>query len=158
MELYDCGGKITEKVIQNFEEKLGFKLPSDYKEFILINNGGTPTDDLVYDFIDSVTESNNSSDIREFFVFYNGETDNYDDAMGIYSSMIDEGVIDKTFFPIGDDSGGNTLCICVSENDYGSIFFCDHELENKDTGYLVSSKIASSFTEFINMLYIFEED
>lgn len=41
---------------------------------------------------------------------------------------------------------------------YGSILFCDHEIENKDTGFLATSKIANNFTEFLEGLYTLEFD
>ena len=44
----------------------------------------------------------------------------------------------------------------LNKEDYGTIYFTDHELEEKETGYLVMSKIASSFTDFLNCMYLYE--
>ncbi len=37
----DGFGKTTKKEIFKFEEEIGFKLPNDYKEFLINFNGGT---------------------------------------------------------------------------------------------------------------------
>ncbi len=159
MELYDFGKKLTKDSLEHFEKKLGFSLPSDYKDFMLEDNGGTPEEDLAFSFIDVTTNSTNNSDLREFFVLYEDEdNDNFDDILRIYNSMVSEKLIPPFFLPIGDDSGGNPICMNLSEDEYGSILFCDHELENKDTGFLASSKIANSFTEFLRGLYILSID
>lgn len=154
MKFYDSGKRLTKDSLKRFEKMLGKSLPSDYKNFMMKNNGGTPEEDLSFSFIDVATNSTNNSDIRELFVFYDDEhNDNFDDIVRIYNSMVNENLIPSFFLPIGDDSGGNPICMNLSENEYGSIWFCDHELENKDTGFLVFSKIADSFTEFLSALY-----
>ena len=144
MKLYDSGKKLTKDSLERFEKMLGKFLPSDYKDFMMKDNGGTPEEDLAFSFIDVTTNSTNNSDIRELFVFYEDEdNDNFDDIVRIYNSMVNENLIPPFFLPIGDDSGGNPICMN----------FCDHELENKDTGFLASSKIADSFTGFLSALY-----
>lgn len=160
MKLYDSGKKLTKGSLERFEKMLGFSFPSDYKYFMIENNGGTPEEDLAFSFIDVTTNNANNSDLRELFVLYEDENnDNFDDILHIYNSMVSEKLIPPFFLPIGADSGGNPICMNLSEDEYGSILFCDHELENKDTGFLASSKIANSFTEFLRGLYIlsFEE-
>ena len=154
MKLYDSGEKLTKGSLERFEKILGKSLPSDYRDFMMKDNGGTPEEDLAFSFIDVTTNSTNNSDIRELFVFYEDEdNDNFDDIGRIYNSMVNENLIPPYFLPIGDDSGGNPICMNLSENEYGSVWFCDHELENKDTGFLASSKIADSFTGFLSALY-----
>ena len=148
-------GKNLQKVVWSVLKKCWENpLPSDYKDFMMKDNGGTPEEDLAFSFIDVTTNSTNNSDIRELFVFYEDEdNDNFDDIVRIYNSMVNENLIPPFFLPIGDDSGGNPICMNLSENEYGSVWFCDHELENKDTGFLASSKIADSFTGFLSALY-----
>ena len=41
-------------------------------------------------------------------------------------------------------------------DDYGNIYFCDHELEDADNGYLLMSHVADSFSEWISKLRIME--
>lgn len=99
----------------------------------------------------------NSSDLRELFVFYKGNNTNSDDIIRIYKSMVGEQCIPAFFLPIGDDSGGNPICMSLLGDEYGAVFFCDHELENKETGFLATSKIADSFTDFINELFVISQ-
>lgn len=70
--------------------------------------------------------------------------------------MWEEEEISKTTFPFADDAGGNIICMSLNKEDYGTIYFADHELEEKETGYLVMSKIALSFTDFLNCMYLYE--
>lgn len=158
MKLYNSGVEITEEDLLAVEENLRIKFPADYKAFIIKSNGGTPIDNLMFDFIDVVTNDENNSDIREFFIFYKEENQKYDNIMTIYHIMQNEEQIGRGYFPIADDSGGNTICICVSGEDYGKVYFCDHELEDAETGHLVMSKISNSFTEFVDNLYILTDD
>ncbi len=156
MRLYDSGSHLAKNDFKKIEKELDLSLPSDYKEFMLQVNGGTPEEDLIFRFTDVVTKKVNNSDLRELFVFYFDEEkneDSFDDILRIYNSMVAEQLIPPFFLPIGDDSGGNPICINLSNDDYGAILFCDHELENTDTGFLAASKIADDFTEFLKGLY-----
>lgn len=160
MKLYDSGKQLTNQDLCYLEEALGQTLPTDYKEFMLEANGGTPEEDLAFNYTDVTTNKSNDTDLRELFVLYEEEqNDAYDDILRIYNSMVAEKLIPPFFLPIGDDSGGNPICMNLSQEEYGSVWFCDHELENKDNGFLATSKIANSFTDFLNGLYqlVFEE-
>ena len=64
-----------------------------------------------------------------------------------------EEIISNKTLPIADDPWGNVICISLHEEDYGTVYFANHEFEDTETGYLFTSKISSSFTEFINQLY-----
>ena len=152
MNFYDSGDILTGDMIAQFENDLNLSLPSDYKSFMLKVNGGTPEDDWMFSFVDSANGELNNSDLRELFVFYNEVNDNYDDIIRIYKSMVSEKLISPLYFPIGDDSGGNPICINLSDDEYGAVFYCDHELENAETGFLLSSKIANSFEDFLELL------
>lgn len=152
MNFYDSGDILTGDMIAQFENDLNLSLPSDYKSFMLKVNGGTPEDDWMFSFVDVANGELNNSDLRELFVFYNEVNDNYDDIIRIYKSMVSEKLISHLYFPIGDDSGGNPICINLSDDEYGAVFYCDHELEDAETGFLLSSKIANSFADFLELL------
>lgn len=63
MKLYDSGEKLTKGSLERFEKMLGKSLPSDYKDFMMKDNGGTPEEDLAFSFIDVTTNSTNNSDV-----------------------------------------------------------------------------------------------
>lgn len=154
MKLYDSGQQLTQESLTRFEEALGQRLPSDYKDFMMEANGGTPEEDLVYSFVDVVTDRTNESDVRELLVIYDNQVDdNWDDILRIHTTMVEEGTIPPHFLPIATDSGGNLLCMSLRKDDYGSVWFCDHELEDRETGFLAASRIADSFSEFLRVLH-----
>ena len=130
MKLFDEGIKITKEDILEFEEKLNTKFPEAYVDFLLESNGGTPEEDLAFDFIDIASNKKNSTDIR--------------------------GLVPEECLVFADDSAGNPICMKTGGENQESIFFCDHELENTNDGYLLMSKVADSFDEFIEKLYIIE--
>ena len=153
------GYKINDTLIKSFEEKFDITLPKDYKSFMLENNGGESDKDWIFDFYDNVIQKNNSSVIRSFFRIYENKNEEivYDDLEKICKIMWNECTISPKTLPIADDPGGNVICISLNEEDYGTVYFANHEYEDSDTGYLFMSKIALSFTEFINKIYIDEE-
>ncbi|MBR2683602.1 MAG: SMI1/KNR4 family protein, partial [Atopobiaceae bacterium] len=137
MKLCDSGKQLTQESLTRLEEVLGLPLPSDYKGFMMEANGGTPEEDLVYRFVDVATGRTNESDVRELLVIYdNQEDDNWDDILRTHTTMVEEGTIPPHFLPVATDSGGNPLCMSLRKDDFGSIWFCDHELEDRETGFL----------------------
>lgn len=156
MVLYDEGAKLSKEDIDNFERNLKMKFPGKYIEFLLEHNGGTPEEDLVFDFVDSASNKKNSTDIREFYVFYKDEESSFDDIIKVNKTMKSENLISNDYWGFADDSAGNPICMKTAGEDMGSIFFCNHELEDVDNGYLLMSKVANSFSEFLEILYILE--
>jgi hypothetical protein len=61
----------------------------------------------------------------------------------------ENGEVPVGILPIGDDPGGNLICMCINRENYGKIYFCDHELEDPETGFIIMSDIAKSFSAFI---------
>jgi len=157
MMLFDSGVSLSKNDLDIYAKRLGLVLPNDYVEFMTLHNGGTPEEDVVFDFIDPVTRKKITTDIRGFYIFYDCENDNYDNIVSVYNMMSNEGEIRENFLPFADDSGDNVVCMCLSKEHYGEIYYCDRELEEPDSGYLVMSKIADSFTDFLDKVYIFTE-
>lgn len=154
MVLLNSVSKISNSELSKIEKKLGLKFPEDYKSFIINANGGVPERDMLYDFYDEVTEIENTSVIRRFYSICN---DDYKyNLKKILNTMREEQAIAKDMLPIADDPLGNLLCISVGERDYGAVYYLNHEFEDIETGFLMKSKIADSFSDFINSLYIDE--
>lgn len=159
MQIQDSGKQLSHDDIAKFEKELGVSLPEDYKEFMLKNNGGMSELDWGFDFFDVAAEAESSSMIQEFLVIYDEETYEDDDLKKIYRILRENGEIPPNILPIADDPSGNLICMSVAEENYGRIFFCDHELEEQTTGCMVMSVVARSFTEFVENCYelAFEE-
>ena len=91
----------------------------------------------------------------DFLLESNGES-SYDDIIKVNYIMKSEGLVPEECLVFADDSAGNPICMKTGGENQESIFFCDHELENTNDGYLLMSKVADSFDEFIETLYIIE--
>lgn len=153
MNLINSATKVSEQDVIEIENELGIKFPEDYKDFIIQMNGGIPQEDMLYDFYDEVSELENTSIIRRFFSLYVDNLVLKNNLKVIYNTMKNEGIISVDMLPIADDPAGNIISISLNDEDYGSIYYLNHEFEDVETGYLIKSKIAESFKSFIDCLY-----
>ena len=53
MQTRNSSKQLTDLDINRFEKTFHIRLPQDYKEFMLKSNGGRPTDDWGFDFIEA---------------------------------------------------------------------------------------------------------
>ena len=157
MLLINSAEQINAKDIAEFENEVGKIFPEDYKRFMLKSNGGTPKEEWLYDFFDEVTEAENTSVIREFFSLFSEDTVKMGNLKKIYKTMTYEEMIPDDMLPIADDPGGNVIAISLNKDDYGYMYFINHEYDDLDTGYLVKSKIAESMSDFLDVLYLSED-
>ena len=137
-------GNISEEEVFKFEEKIGFSLPDDYKEFLLNCNGGVP--EIKYstfelnDFDESIglqvlygLNLAQNLDLREWNEEY--EDDLLDDCI-----IIGHGI-------------GFGLIVLVNSIEFSGVYFWDHsfELESSSEEENVY-KIADTFKQFIDNL------
>lgn len=114
---------ITEADIQAVEQQLNVRFPDDYRRFLLAHNGGRPEPDVFDIFDDDLAFQ--SSMVNWFYCI--DPTDyNYDI---LKNAEVFKGRMPPEFIPIGEDPGGNQICLVVSGDDRGMIFFWDHESE-----------------------------
>ena len=116
-------------------------MPSQYREFLKINNGGVP----------DKTWFNEMVDVSEFLGV--GVANDFDlvEVYSIYQARIPDG-----FLPVAQTEGGNLILLSASEGDQG-VYFWDHEeeLEDEDGEAVApdaSEPIASSFSELLARL------
>ena len=69
MELFDEGIKLTKEDISKYEKKINTKFPEAYVNFLLESNGGTPEEDLAFDFID-IASNKKIVQILENFIYF----------------------------------------------------------------------------------------
>lgn len=154
MKLLNSVSSVTISYISELEKKLKIKFPNEFKNFIVENNGGIPEQDMLFDFYDEVSETENTSVIRRFFSIYDDERDeNRYDLVKIYKTMVIEKAISDRLIPIADDPAGNPICLSISEKDFGVVYYLNHEFEDVDTGFLIQSKISDDFSQFLKDLY-----
>ncbi|PSL23627.1 SMI1/KNR4 family protein [Dyadobacter jiangsuensis] len=149
MEFLKKFDSIPSSRIDAFEEKHGFKLPTDYYEFLSTHNGGYPSLDK-FEISDSqgadVLDVFHGLDVQSRFCNLDYLLDNYPDKFL------------KKMIPIAHDPGGNYICLNVNEGDsFGHVYFYDHEISNEGVdGGLTSDNlylISRSFSEFLLKIY-----
>jgi hypothetical protein len=143
-------GKLTLERLFEFEQKYRMRLPEDYRSFLLENNGGSPSPEI----IDFIQHGDKQSDIvNNLYGIHNGE---YWASLDWHIKMLEDRV-PAGFLPIGDDPGGNFYLIGVAGEHSGKVYFWDHEneaqLHDTEPDLENMSFIANSFTEFLNKLH-----
>lgn len=119
-------------ILETLEEEYCFPIPSDLKECITQNNGGSPAP-FKFDL-----NERKGMIFGGLLSFNKDDDDSFFDIINIFQ-FYGSG---KTFmFPFGSDPFGNFFCI-----QDGSVVFFDHETNN-------TIFISDSFTHFLNMLY-----
>ena len=129
----------TDQSILELEGKIGFRLPADYREFLVTSNGGSAIPNV---FLISSAQGESSLSIL-FGITSRKAYDLWANALEAYEDM------DRSMLPIGEDPGGNQIVMSLHADTYGKVYFCDHEVPSP--GNL--SLLASSFTEFLNKLH-----
>lgn len=153
MKFTEVGEMITENYIQELETKINLLFSTQYKNFLLQNNGGMPEDDVEFTFTEIDPETNEKykqgSDIHYFY--------NTDEMMNAYENLICEKLIQDDYLPIACDSFGNQILLYLgSGKENGAVYFSNHEVVNPNDTFWVASKVADSFNEFIDKLHIIE--
>jgi len=103
--------------ISNFEKKYGITLPTDFRDYLLASNGGTPN---------KVYYVENKADLVVNF-FYSLGTQKYSLEGAITDMEDDDPDLLNEMIPIAEDAFGNVLCLSITEKKYGSLFSRDHE-------------------------------
>ncbi len=143
MNIIGYGNALEEDIIK-FEKEIKFKLPDDYKNFLLAFNGGVPKDKYSYFELDEVEECiglqalyglnvDTDLDLKEWFEEY--EEDLLDDCI-----IIGHGL-------------GFGFVVLVNSPEASGIYFWDHSFELDCTSEDANVyKISDSFNDFINSL------
>ena len=148
MELKECGKKLNIDSFSEVENLLRGFLPKEYKEFMLEHNGGRPIKRLALSFMEYDPEKNeifeNELDIYSF--------NKLEDIPSFYDNLFSSELIPEHYCPIADDSCGNEVLLCVKEGEnYGKIYFANHELFYVDESWVIT-KIADNFNSFLELL------
>ncbi|WP_428659624.1 SMI1/KNR4 family protein [Runella sp.] len=144
--------QISLSKIEEFATEQGVIFPEDYEKFLYEYNGGFP---VLQKFQTMDKKENSSCEI--FF--------GIDDDLTIYKHLTLNEVwqsnikmdMPEEIYPIGQDGGGNQICICLKGENYGKVYFYDHEWWNEDDEGNITWEnlylIANSFTEFLEKLH-----
>lgn len=130
--------------LSQLEHEIGARLPEDYRSFLLRSNGGN----FPFDVIILLRDPRCYASVRHLHGVHTGEVYDVGDTYETLRFTLPPG-----FLPIGDDAGGNQICIVVAERDVGSIWWVDHEIQPGD-GWPPKNaqRLADSFNQFMDAL------
>lgn len=133
-----------EESVKAFEEMIGFRLPADYRSFLLTTNGGQKPNPEGFK-----TETGERSMLSYLYPVGDGRGYDLQAHFLHMRSELPNGVI-----RIGEDIGGNPICLVVTGEDKGAVLFMDHEVETglHENGWDNLYFCARSFTEFLESL------
>ena len=115
--------------VDAFVKNKGYKLPSDYEEFLKKYNGGNIPNT-------SVKTSKVSSDVKAFY----GVGTNLTYSLNEVQAIDKNGII---YLPVAVDSFGNVFVVDITDN--SGVYFVDHE-KNREL-----ESVAESFKAFIKL-------
>lgn len=148
INIHSYKGFKKEKLV-SFCDKIDHKLPRDYVDFLQLHNGG-----LVENCIGIYSNGLKRKTFMISSMF--GLNVNVDDDL---STQLDvyRGRIPNNCIPVGRDAGGNLICLDLSKDGYGQVYFWNHEeeFEEEDAGTMTTAHlyhIAPSFDEYLNMI------
>jgi hypothetical protein len=116
---------ITPRDIAQFETELGYPLPSDYRQFLLVINGGRPKPDC---FMSPIT---GYCSVDDFLGIATTSQRAYLDLIDKHRLFWDFDFLNY-LLPIAGDICGNYFCMSLRPRDYGHIYFWDHECDHYD--------------------------
>jgi SMI1-KNR4 cell-wall len=124
--------------IESVEAELGVELPGDYRRFLERPGGGY----LEANFLPP------EADASVRYLYSAGPNDD-DDIFDLVSAAAFYREIGRDYLPIGEDDGGNLVCLKVAGQDRGSVWFWTHDaFANTDP----FTRLADSFEEFFERL------
>jgi hypothetical protein len=109
--------KITQNELSNFEVSYNLRLPNDYKEFLIKHNGGSPNKIFF--------RKNNADLVVDIFLSLSKEE--YSIEKYYANMVIEDKELPEKILPIGIDAFGNIICISCRDEDFGKVYFWDHE-------------------------------
>jgi hypothetical protein len=126
---------IIDSRIEDFEKKIEYKLPKDFKYFIKKNNGFSLSVTEVY----GIGKEFSNSSLDEIYDFEHNEVGN---------------PMPKYFLPFSPDGFGNHYCIDLSrnENEICPIVFCQHDCNYENISEVETCN--KNFVEWINEVMI----
>lgn len=150
MELNSRNKNVTIAEINLLEKEMDIILPADYKEFLMKNNGGIPEGIQMFSFCEMDPENGKIYDME-------ADIQNFSSISEIpffYKNLVGAGAIPAKYISIACDSCGNEILLCVNEfENYGKVFFGNHEVYKPGTNYFNLSLVADSFSEFLEKIY-----
>lgn len=138
-------GENDEVIVSEFEQKIGFSLPEDYRHFLVRNNGAKANRQVFF-----VKDLNQDVMLDKFFGITNPKSRSL--TIGYWLQEYGDEIDEKSVF-IGSDPGGRFLVYITAGEDKGIYYWDDTNFfpqssEEEGNSYY----IAESFSEFCDLL------
>src|SRR5262245_38417657 len=113
IQMTDCGPLLSEIEVQDLENEIGFKLPKEYRRFLLAHNGGRPKPRAfpIHNF------PYDSFGLVQVFFGVRGEIES---STLEWNWDIHQERIPTNLFPFACDDGGDLICLSIFGEDAGS--------------------------------------
>jgi cell wall assembly regulator SMI1 len=134
----------TEEQVAALEARFEAKLPSAYREFLIEYNGGRPRPDR-FKVTNTIT-GRTQDDVVAWFKSLDPESPEcIHETLDILGERLAPGLV-----PFARDPGGNHLCLSLRKQDYGKVYFWDHECISDDEAEPNPTyPLADSFESFL---------
>lgn len=140
--VYNSNDKVSLEKIKEFETKYNINLPIQYREFLLEYNGGNVKPNVF-----KISDEEGETAVNTLYGL--GIAEHYDELSNVFDSLYGE--ICEEFISIGDDSGGNQICLGIEGNYLGKIYLLHDVEEIEEMNNMIF--ISNSFNDFLNDLY-----
>ena len=144
MYVINKGPKLKSFEINKLETDFSIKLPDDYREFILLNNGGTLNQNK--NTIDIPNMADSPTDAQVLFGI-GREVASSNISWNI--ELIRDYGENTNLVPFACDSGGGLFCLMASNNNYEVVYY---DINSPDK---IIYPIANGFSEFLKMIRSF---
>ena len=145
-KMYDTLPSPSSSDLDALEQRLQIKLPSEYRAWLLLFNGGQPwPGNLKLEGKRNATEN-----VARFLAVHEGPECNFENEYVFWKQTT--GRVPGHLVPIADDGCGNLVCLAFVGPDAGKVFFWDHESETEPTSFKNVHLVANTFNDFIQML------
>jgi cell wall assembly regulator SMI1 len=108
------GPPINESDLDELERTLGVALPASYRAFLLRHNGGRPTPEDIFG-------DDHFGSMLNLFLSVKNDEDVYHTIAHLRFAF--EGRVPADLLPIGVDAGGSLVCMGITPENYGKIYF-----------------------------------
>lgn len=145
----------TSATINEYEELMDVTLPCSYKSFLIKYGACMVKDDYYFKAIETMPITFDD-DFYQMDIFYGVSDGEYDWLSAVKSNR---DMIGVDVIPIGDTAGGDLICLGVTPENHGNIYYWDHENEIEySDGSQIFYLIAESFDTFIMSFIQCESD
>ncbi|MPQ31648.1 SMI1/KNR4 family protein [Clostridium estertheticum] len=146
------GNEHLEIELDELEGRNDIQIPEEYRKFILKYGGLSFEEDMCFRPIEKSRWTQENS-MQGFDYFYGLDGDNLDirKKRNIYLDRMPNSII-----PIAECPGGNQLCLGVELNNYGKIYFWDHENELEAKKMLGFNKLTEINSYWDNVFLVSE--